>query len=77
VRGGQLVAMGQQEAELECGIGGSVLGPAGCKGFALPRPHERIDGEEDEKAVRAQGGDQGTLVECEADGNRLAVEPRA
>ena len=75
--GVQLVAMREQQVELEFGIGGIVFGPAGGKGFAIPRQHERIDGEEDEKVIRAQGGNQGAFVEFEADGNRLAVEPPA
>ena len=75
--GGQLVAMGQQQFELEFGIGGVVFGPAGGKGFAIPRQRQRIDGEEDEKVILAQGGDQGPFVEFEADGHGLAVEPCA
>jgi hypothetical protein len=75
--GEQLVARGQQEVELEFGISGIVFGPAGRKGCAIPRPHERLDGEEDEKVILAQGGAQGTLVEFEADSKRLAVEPCA
>ncbi len=75
--GVQLVAMGQQQFELECGIGGVVFGPAGGEGFAIARQHERIDGEEDEKVIRAHGGDQRPFVQCEADRHGLAVEPRA
>jgi hypothetical protein len=48
----QLGARGQQAGEREGGLGGSVFGPAGRKGFALPRQHERIDGAEDEQVVR-------------------------
>jgi hypothetical protein len=71
------VGMGQQQFKLECGSARLVFGPAGSKGFAIPCQQERIAGEEDEKVILAQGGDQGTLVEFEADSNRSAVAPRA
>ena len=73
----QRVAMGEQQCELECGVRGVVFGPAGGEGFAIPRQRQRIDREEDQKVIRAQGGDQGPFVEFEADGHGLAVEPRA
>ena len=73
----QLVAMGEQQFELECGIGGVVFGPAGGEGFAIPRQRQGIDGKEHQKVIRAQGGDNGAFVEFQADGNGLAVEPRA
>jgi hypothetical protein len=75
--GVQLVAMGQQQCELECGIGGVVCGPAGGEGFARARQRQRSDGEEDEQVIRAQGGDQRPLVKFEADSDGLAVAPRA
>jgi hypothetical protein len=73
----QLVAMGEEEFELECSIRGGVFGPAGRKGFTIPRQRQGIDREEDEKVIRAQSGDQGPFVQCEADSHGLAVEPRA
>ena len=73
----QLVAMGQQQVELEFGIGGIVFGPAGRESFTIPRQHERIDREEDEKVIRAQGGDQRPFVKFEADSKRVAMEPCA
>ena len=73
----QLVAMGEQQFELECGIGGVIFGPAGREGFAVPRQCQGIDGKEDQKVILAQGEDQGTFVEFEADGHGVAVEPRA
>src|SRR5713101_1755602 len=73
----QLIAMGQQQCELECGICGGVFGPAGGKGFAIPCQCQRIDGKEPQKVIRAQGGDNGTFVELEADRNGVAIEPRA
>ena len=69
----QLVAMGEQQCELEGGVRGVVFGPAGREGFAIPRQRQRIDGEEDQKVILAQGGDQGAFVEFEADGHGLAV----
>ncbi len=63
----------QQQCELECGIGGVVFGPAGGKGFTIPRQCQRIDGKEHQKVIRAQGGDHGTFVEFEADGDGLAM----
>ena len=37
LEGLELVAMDEEQCELECGIGGGVFGPAGCKGFTIPR----------------------------------------
>jgi hypothetical protein len=73
----ELVAMGEEQCELECGIGGVVCGSAGRKGFTIPRQRQRLEWEEAEKVIRAQGGDQGTFGECEADGNGLTAAPRA
>ncbi len=73
----QLIAMGEEQFELEFGIRGVVFGPAGRKGFTIPRQCQRIDREEDQKVILAQGGDQGTFGEFEADGNGLTAEPRA
>ena len=47
----QLVAMGEQQFELECGVCGVVFGPAGREGFAIPRQRQRIDREEDQKVI--------------------------
>ena len=71
----QRVAMGAEQCELECGIGGVVFGAAGRKGLTLPRQCQRIDGQEDETGIRAQGGNHGPLGECEADGNKSTAEP--
>jgi hypothetical protein len=69
--------MGQQQCELECGIGRVVMGPAWGEGFAIARQRQRIDGEEDEKGIRAPGGDQRPFVQFEADSDGVAIEPRA
>ena len=73
----QLVAMGEQQFELECGIRGVVFGPAGCEGFAIPRQRQGVEREENQKVILTQGGDNGAFVEFETDGHGLAVEPRA
>ena len=72
----QLVAMGQPQCELACGIGGGVFGPARCAGFALPRQRQRVKRKEDETVIRAQGRDHGPLGACAAEGHGLAVAPR-
>jgi hypothetical protein len=61
---------------LECGVGGVVCGPAGRKGFAIPRQCQRMERAEDEKVRRAQGRDHGPCGACEAAGHGLAVAPR-
>ena len=61
----QRVAMGAQQCELECRVCGVICGPAGREGFARPRQRQGMDREEDQKVIRAQGGDQGAFVECE------------
>src|SRR5262249_21171925 len=54
-----------------------VFGPAEGEGFAIARQRQRINGEEDEKVILAQGGDKRPFVQFEADRHGLAVEPRA
>ena len=73
----QRVAMGEQQCELEGGVRGVVCGPAGREGFAIPRQGQGIEREEDQKVIRAPGGDQGALGAFETDGHGLAVAPRA
>ena len=43
----ELVAMGQQQCELEGGIGGVIFSPAGGEGFTIPRQRQRIDRKQD------------------------------
>ena len=57
----QLVAMGEEQFELEVSVRGVVFGPAGGEGFAIPCQRQGIDREEDLKVILAQGGDQGPL----------------
>ncbi len=73
----QRVAMGEQQCELACGIGGVIFGPTGCEGVAVARQRQGIEGEEDQKVIRAPGEDQGTFVKFAADRHGVAVEPRA
>jgi hypothetical protein len=73
----QLVAMGEEQFELEFGIGRVIFGAAGRQGLTIPRQCQRIDGKEDEKVIRAQGGNNGTFGEFEADGNQSTAEPYA
>jgi hypothetical protein len=49
--------MGEKQFELEFSIRGVVFGPAGRKGFTIPRQRQGIDREEDQKVILAQGGD--------------------
>ena len=63
----QLVAMGEEQCELECSVRGGVFGPAGGEGFAVPGHRHGMNGKEHQKVIRAQGGDHGPCVELEAD----------
>ena len=73
----RLVAMGEQQCALEGGVRRGVFGPAGRAGFAIPRPPQGIDGEEDQKVILAPGRDQRAFVEFETHGHGWASEPRA
>ncbi len=53
------------------------LWPRSGEGFAVSGKGERIEGEEDQKIIRAQSGDNRPFLEFEADGNRLFLEPCA
>ena len=72
----QISAMGEEEFELEFRIRGVVFGPAGRQGLTIPRQRQGIDREEDEKVIRAQGGDQGPFGTFEAESHGVAVKPR-
>ena len=73
--GGELVAVFEEERDLECGIGGGVFGMAGGKRFTVFGQSEGIDGKEHEEILCAQGGHNGPLLEFKTHGNGLAVEP--
>ena len=75
--GGELVAVFEEEFDLEFGIGGVIFGPARGKRFAVLGHGERIDGKEHEEIILAQRGHDGPFIEFQAHGDGLAVEPRA
>jgi len=75
--GGELVAVCEEEFDLEFGIGGVVFGPAGSQRFTGRSQGERIDGKEPEEILWAQCGHHGAFLAFQADGKRLAVAPRA
>ena len=56
---------------------GVIFGPTGREGFAVARQRQGVEGEEDQKIILAQGEDQGTFGEFEADRHGLAVELHA
>ncbi len=76
-KGGEFVTMFEQDLDLEFGIGGVIFGPARGKRFAVLGHGERIDGKEHEAIIVLQRRHNGAFIEFQADGNRLAVEPRA
>ena len=43
----------------------------------VPRQGEGMDGEKDQKVLRAHGRDKRAFVECKAEGNGWPVAPRA
>jgi hypothetical protein len=71
----ELVAMREQQFELQFGVGGVVFSSAGGEGFTIPRDCQRIDREEHQKVVLAQGEDQRPFVEFEADSHGVAMKP--
>jgi len=73
----EFVAMPAQEVERQFGVRGVVLGVAGGEGLAVAREGKGIDGKEHEEVVLAQDGDKRALIQFEADGDRLTLEPLA
>jgi hypothetical protein len=74
---GELVAVCEEDLDLECGIGGSIFGPARGTRFAVPGHGERMDGEEHEEIIVAQRGHDGSFLEFQAHRDGLSVEARA
>jgi hypothetical protein len=74
---GELVAVFEEDLDLEFGIGGVIFGPARGKRFAVPGHGERIDGEEHEEIIVAQRGHDGSFLEFQAHRDGLSVEARA
>ena len=69
--------MGAAPCEWEVGVSGIVCGPARGAGCAIPRQCQRLAGKEEQQGIRAPGRASRAFVACEADGNRVAVAPRA
>ena len=76
LQGRELIAMFEQEFELELSVGGIVLGMAGCEGFTVSCEREGIDGKEHEEVVLSQRIDDGAFIEFETEGNGLSLEAR-
>ena len=74
---GELVAVFEEEFDLEFGIGGVIFGPARGKRFAVLGQGERIDGKEHEEIIVAQRGHDGPFIEFQAHRDGLSVESRA
>jgi hypothetical protein len=77
LEGPQRVTLGKQQFALECSGCGGVFGATRRAGVAIPGQRQGMEGKEDQKVIRAQGGDKRPFVACEADGKRLARAPRA
>ena len=75
--GRELVAVFEEEFDLEFGIGGVIFGPARGKRFAVLGHGERIDGKEHEEIIVAQRGHDGPFIEFQAHRDGLSVEARA
>jgi hypothetical protein len=71
----QLIPLCAEQFELQVGVAGIVFGLARGEGFAIPRSCQRIDREEAQKGIRAQGEDQRPFVACEAESHGVAVKP--
>jgi hypothetical protein len=74
--GGELVAMFQEDVDLECGIGGVIFGPARGKGCAVLGYGERVEGTEHEAIIVAQRRYARPFLEFQAPSDGLAVEAR-
>ena len=66
-----------EEFDLECRIGGVVLGSAGSKRVAVRGHGERMDGQAHEELIGAQCRHDGPVIEFQAHRDRLSVEARA
>jgi hypothetical protein len=73
---GELVAMFQEDFDLEFGIGGVIFGPARGKGFAVLGYGERVDGKEHEEIIGAQRRYERPFIELQAHSDGLTVEAR-
>jgi hypothetical protein len=66
---GELVAICEEECDLEFGIGGIILGPARGKRFSGLRQGARPDGKEHEAIRLAQCGHNEPFIACKAHGD--------
>ena len=73
----ELVAVFEEDLDLEFGIGGVIFGTAWGKRFTVFGHGERIDGKEHEEIIVAQRGHNGPFREFEADSDGLSFESRA
>jgi len=73
----ELVAVFEQQLDLELGIGGVSCGMARGERFAVLRQGEWMDGKEPEDIIGAQRGYDGPFIEFQAHSDGLAVEARA
>src|SRR5438132_316253 len=73
----ELVAVFEEDCDLECGIGGGICGPARGQRVAVRGHGERIDRKEHEEILVAQRGHAGPFLECQAHRDGLSVASRA
>src|SRR5438034_280044 len=76
-RGLECVTVFEEECDLECRIGGVVLGSAGGKRFAVRGHGERIDGKKHEEIIFAPCRHDGPFIEFQAPSDRVSVASRA
>ena len=74
--GGELVAVCEEQGDLECGLGRVSCGPARGQRCTVRGPGERMKGKEDEASIWAQGGHARPCLELPAHRHRWAVEAR-
>ncbi len=72
LQGLELVTVFQEECDLECRIGGVVLGSARGKRVAVPGHRERMDGKEHEEILCAPCRHDGPFLECQAPRDSLS-----
>ena len=77
LQGLECVTVFEEECDLECRIGGVVLGSAGGKRFAVRGHGERIDGKKHEEIIFAPCRHDGPFIEFQAPSDRVSVASRA
>jgi len=71
---GELVAVCEEQRDLEFSIGGIIFGPARGNRFAVLRQGERMDGKEHEEIIGTQRRHHGPFMEFQAHRDRLSVK---